>query len=97
MNALICAAIAKRTVVQFTYNGGARMVEPHSHGTSTQGHEVLRGYQISGASDSGEPVGWKLFKIENIVDFQETSQRFSGARQGYTAGGAGVVSVHCEL
>ena len=48
MNTAICAAIKNRAVVEFYYNGGLRTVEPHCHGISTAGNEVLRGYQTGG-------------------------------------------------
>lgn len=63
MNAGICAAIRSRAVLQFSYDGGIRTVEPHCHGISRADNEVLRAWQTGGYSESGEPVGWKLFEV----------------------------------
>lgn len=95
MDPAICAAIGRRAVIEFVYDGGVRTVEPHAHGTSSAGHEVLRGYQVSGASLSGEPAGWKLYILTKISAMRETGQTFRAARPGYTPDGAGMASVHC--
>jgi len=50
MNLEICAAIRTRSVIQFYYDGGLRTVEPHCHGVSKDGNELLRGYQTGGYS-----------------------------------------------
>lgn len=42
MNSSICEAISGRLVIQFSYKGGMRTAEPHCHGKSRSGHEVLR-------------------------------------------------------
>ena len=97
MNTAICAAISKRAVVDFTYHGGTRTVEPHAHGTSTAGNEVLRGYQTGGASQSGEPVAWKLFAVSEIISFRETGGTFSQDRPGYNPYDRGMSTVHCHV
>jgi hypothetical protein len=50
----IIAAIRKKFVLKFIYNGELRTVEPQTYGLSTAGKEVLRAYQKSGgAADRG--------------------------------------------
>lgn len=97
MNTAICVAIRKRAIVQFTYDGGTRTVEPHAHGTSTAGNEVLRGFQTGGASQSGEPVGWKLYTVSKISAFRETGQVFSQNGPGYNPNDEGMSVVHCHV
>lgn len=97
MNTAICAAIANRAIVQFTYDGGTRTVEPHAHGTSTAGNEVLRGFQTDGVSRSGEPVGWKLYTAAKMSAFRQTGQTFSSNRLGYNPNDEAMAVVHCHV
>lgn len=95
MNSVICDAIRIRTVVQFTYSGSSRTAEPHCHGFSKAGHEVLRAYQTGGTSRSGVSVGWKLFEVRKMSGIRSTGQRFSTNRAGYDRNDEHMVSVHC--
>jgi hypothetical protein len=71
MNTQICEAIKARAVVNFYYDGGMRIVEPHCHGISKDNNELLRGYQTEGYSQSGNPVGWKLFSVGKISSLKQ--------------------------
>lgn len=62
----ICEAIQSRKVLRFYYDGGFRHVEPFCYGLGTSDNELLRAYQIDGASESNEFRGWKLFKVDEI-------------------------------
>ncbi len=97
MNTSICAVIRDRSVIQFNYDGGPRTVEPHCHGTSTAGNEVLRGYQTSGFSQSGNPVGWKLFEVAKIHSLHPAGARFSNTRPGYNPDDRGMSMIHCHV
>ena len=48
MNSLLCGAIQGKKMVNFYYDGGYRLAEPHCYGVSKDGNELLRAYQISG-------------------------------------------------
>ena len=97
MNTAICAAIENRAVVQFNYDGGLRTVEPHCHGISTAGNEVLRGFQTGGYSKSGNPVEWKLFMVADISELRQTGATFSLNRPGYNPNDRGMTLVHCHV
>jgi hypothetical protein len=55
-----------------------RIVEPHCHGISRTGKEVLRGYQTGGFSSSGRAVGWRLFEVWKTSGLQRTGEIFVG-------------------
>lgn len=95
MNSAICEAIRHRQVIQFNYSGSLRAVEPHCHGFSTAGREVLRAYQTDGSSRSGSPVGWKLFEVSKISGVRSTGQTFAVSRPGYDRQDDHMASVHC--
>ena len=97
MNANICEAIRSREVIRFYYDGGIRIVEPHCHGISLAGHEVLRGYQSGGYSQSGRPAAWKLFEVAKISSLQRTGDIFATNRSGYNPNDKGMTQVHCHV
>lgn len=97
MNPAICEAIQARRVVRFYYGGGLRVVEPHCYGVSTAGHEVVRAYQISGYSQSGESVGWKLFRVSEISGLEVSGEAFAGARPGYNPNDSAMATIFCRL
>ena len=78
-----CSKTSKK-VLSFYYNGGTRFVEPFCYGIHrSTDKEVLRGYQIGGYSESGESVGWKLFRVEEISKLMVTDRDFKGVREHY--------------
>ena len=96
MNSAICEAIRTRSVLEIYYNGGPRTVEPHCHGISRAGNEVVLAYQTGGHSDS-EPVAWKLFDVGLLRSLRSTGQTFTTNRPGYQPFGKHMTSVHCHV
>jgi predicted DNA-binding transcriptional regulator YafY len=76
-------AIDSRRVLQVRYDGGDRVIEPHCLGSSAKGDMLLRAFQVSGASSSGDGTGWKLFRLDRIQYAQETGEEFA-ARPDYS-------------
>jgi hypothetical protein len=97
MNTNICSAIRSREVIRFHYDGGIRVVEPHCHGISLAGNEVLRGYQSGGYSQSGRPAAWKLFEVAKISSLQLTGQTFATNRPHYNPNDSQMTQVHCHV
>ncbi len=82
MNAILSQAIQQTKVLELRYHGYSRIVEPHAYGRDKDGDEILRCYQTSGGSESGERVGWKLLKVREAFSFHLTDTSFS-ARPEY--------------
>ena len=78
MNAILSQAIQQTKVLELRYHGYSRIVEPHAYGRDKVGDEILRCYQTSGGSESGERVGWKLLKVREAFSFHLTDTSFSG-------------------
>ena len=97
MNQAICEAIRNRAVLEFYYDGQNRIVEPHAHGLSTAGNNVLRCYQIEGGSISGKVPGWKLMDVSKIKSLKKTERRFSRPRPDYKKNDRGMTKIYCEL
>jgi predicted DNA-binding transcriptional regulator YafY len=76
----IISAIRNRSVLEFSYSGQPRIVEPQTYGISTAGHPILRGYQRGGGSSSGYTKGLRLFEGAKISRLRRRSEQFAQAR-----------------
>ncbi len=89
MNYAICAAIGKRAVIQFRYDGSPRTAEPHCHGTDGSEDEVLSAFQTS------SPSGWRYFDVSLISNLRETQDLFLANRTGYNPNDPHIITRHC--
>jgi hypothetical protein len=96
MNPTICQAIREQRVLELRYHGYSRVVEPYAHGRGRDGENLLRCYQLSGGSESGERIGWKLLKTAEVFMLQVTDSHFS-PRRGYRRGDNAMEFIHCQL
>jgi predicted DNA-binding transcriptional regulator YafY len=83
MLALLIAAIESRRRVAIWYDPGVRVVEPHALGYGADGQVLLRAFQVTGASASGQPVHWKLFRLDRITDAKFNGGSFRKPRPQY--------------
>ncbi len=97
MNQTICTAINKRRLLRFYYIPGWRTVEPHAHGESTQGHDLLRAFQTEGASASGEHVNRKLFRVDLLSNLELLEETFSAPRPEYRRDNKQMARIYCQL
>ena len=79
----ISEAIRTQHLLTFSYDGYQRTVEPHTYGIDRKGREALLAYQVSGGSESGERVGWKIFHERDMSGLAVLPQPFRGSRPGY--------------
>ena len=80
MNSDLVLAITQKRLIEFVYKAGrTRIAEPHDYGMR-RGVEQLLAYQISGASRSGAPHGWKHFDVGGMTQLRVLDQRFPGSR-----------------
>lgn len=92
----ISEAISQMRTLELRYSGYVRTVEPHAYGRDKGGDEVLRCFQVSGGSESGETSGWKLLKVADAYSIQKTSQKFS-ARPDYRRNDKAMQFMFCQL
>ena len=86
MLGLLKTAIEERKSLEIYYDPGTRIIEPHALGYSKDGNPLLRAYQVSGASSSGEHENWKLFRVDQIKAANDNGASFDGPREGYKHG-----------
>lgn len=96
MNQTICRAIQEQMVLDPRYHGYSRLVERHAYGRDKNRDEILRCYQVSGGSESGERMGWKLLKIEEMFSLSATSREF-GARAEYRRNDKAMEYIFCQI
>jgi hypothetical protein len=82
-NASIPDAINKRLTIEVFYTPGLRIIEPHAIGYGSEGQILIRAFQTSGASASGEHVNWKLLRLDRLHRLRYTGEVFAGPRFGY--------------
>jgi hypothetical protein len=82
--------------VRLTYGAHERIVEPHLHGFTSEGREVVLGWQLEGGSASNDPQPWRLFQIDRIATLEVLAEGF-GARQTFSTASREVRTVHCAV
>jgi len=95
-NPTICEAIRLHQILRFYYDGGFRLVEPFCYGLGTSENELLRAYQIGGASESNEIRGWKLFKVDEISLMSIIDDTFENSHQGYNPNDSIMQQIYCR-
>ncbi len=79
-------AIRTQSLLKIWYAPGERLVEPHAFGRSSKGDLLLRAFQVSGVSSSGEHENWKLFRVDRLGSVELAPNTFDGPRPGYRKG-----------
>jgi hypothetical protein len=95
-DARICDAIEGRLVLWFVYDDQERVVEPHGHGWTRAGVEVLSGFQRDGGSVGGEMPAWKMFHLEKVRDLH-VAETFAGPRPDYDPALLRIAQRCCDL
>ena len=96
LDSSICRAMFQRKLLTLTYKYGARVVEPYCFGRTKDGSDLLRAYQVHGASDEGEPTGWKLFRFDDIVAMAISDVPFI-PRPDFRRNDRVFERIHCQL
>jgi hypothetical protein len=73
---LLSMAIENTRMLQFTYHGKDRLVEPHDHGI-LNGSVQLLSWQVTGSSSRPLP-NWLLTKVDEITGLVLLDQTFPG-------------------
>lgn len=96
MNDLICGAIRSRSVIAFDYDHSRRIVEPHCHGISVSGKELIRGYQIGEVIPADGHL-WRLFDVSKMLNLTVLPEHFVAPRAGYNPADEKIARIHCNL
>jgi predicted DNA-binding transcriptional regulator YafY len=77
MQTEIREAIAGLRILHIRYEGGDRVIEPHCLGSSSRGDFLLRAFQVTGVSSSGDGTGWKLLRMDRLQSVRLSEEQFS--------------------
>lgn len=92
----ICHAIKNRIVIQFSYEGYSRIVEPFTLGYHKDtSNLVLSAYGVGGYSKSQSEPPWRLYIVNQISGITFTNQRASTSRIGYNPNDSRISSIIC--
>jgi len=97
MNTIVKTSVETKAILKFHYDGQPRVVEPHAHGLSTAGNEVLRCYQTDGGSNSGNVPGWHLMTVSKMVNLTVTDSHFDSPRPDYKRGDKSMSTIYAQL
>ena len=75
-------AVLGRNLVEFHYEGGTKVVEPHIVAHNFQGHILLNAWFVRGDEKFGER-GWQDYMLGGISKLKILTETFPGARFGY--------------
>lgn len=92
-----CEALNKKLILQVRYDGYFRNVEVHAVGYTQDGNAVMRVWQVSGGSESGERTGWKLLRLDEASSFGLSEDSSSAPRKGYRRGDKAMSRIVCQL
>ena len=79
MKHIIEQAITSKKIIEFTYKGHPRVIEPHVLGIKAGVTQVL-GYQVGGSSKSGGIPEWRRFDLPEILALELSDESFLGPR-----------------
>jgi hypothetical protein len=86
MNQLIVQAIEEKRLIELTYKGYSRIVEPHAYYRTINGFEKLQCYQVKGdhsSRDRRPDDDWGYFSVPKISSLSLLEKTFSGPRPDY--------------
>jgi predicted DNA-binding transcriptional regulator YafY len=101
----IVDAIKKKNKIIIYYDGdepggrGLRQIEPVCFGYSKADNPVLRAWDEEGSSHTAykgeQPLpGWRLFRVDKILSFKPSGEKFNTVRPGYNrTGDKGMVRI----
>jgi predicted DNA-binding transcriptional regulator YafY len=77
-NAEVSDAIVKRNRIKIRYQEpdgtySTRYLESYVLGNSKKGNPIVRAYQYAG--DTTSDIGWKTFRLDRIVDWEDLNER----------------------
>ena len=93
MEKVICTAIERRLILQFSYKGVTSAVEPHALGYSKSDKLTLCAWQLSG----GSGVGWRDYIVSEMISLSTASEHFDTPRPDYHRNDTTMTQILCQL
>ncbi|WP_293460653.1 hypothetical protein [Phenylobacterium sp.] len=97
MNEIARQALRQAKILELRYDGFSRDLDVHACGYTKQGHAVLRGWQASGGSASGEREGRKLMRLDEASAAHVSDRPSQAPRKGFKKGDPAMARIVCEV
>ena len=97
MNGVICEAIEKKRLLQFSYEDLTRIVEPHLFGRKTSVNDVLSGYLVGGYTESDNEPYWRSYIVEEMEFVIMLDETFTGSKEGFNPNDNSMEEIYCSL
>jgi hypothetical protein len=97
MNSVICEAIEKRRLLQFSYDDLTRIVEPHLLGRKTSGNDALLAWLVEGYTESDSEPYWRNYVVDQMDFLIVLDETFDGTREGYNPQDKTMEEIYCRL
>ena len=95
-NDILSQAITDRIVIQFTYDGQIRIVEPFTLGYHKDSNNlVLSAYRVGGYSKSHNEPPWRLYLVDDISNILLTEKKAESYRSGYNSRDSRMSLIFC--
>jgi len=94
---VICEAIKKRRLLQFSYDDLTRIVEPHLFGRKTSGNDVLSAYMVEGYTESDHEPYWRNYSVDKMDFIIMLDEAFANQREGYNPDNQTMEEIYCRL
>ena len=92
-----CEALRVGKCLEVRYDGFSRLVEVHAVGFSKDGNGLMRVWQVSGGSVSGERTGWKLLRLDEAISYGVSTEDSLAPRDGYRRNDKALARFVCQL
>lgn len=79
---LLRKAVLGKNCVEFSYEGGVKVVEPHIVAHDMRGHILLHGWFVRGDQKFNEE-GWQDYMLAGISNLRILPETFAKPRFGY--------------
>lgn len=94
---IACEALQSEKCLELRYDGYTRLVEVHAVGTTQDGYPIMRVWQVTGGSRSGERTGWKLMRLDKTGSFGIFDEQSQAPRRGYRRGDRDIAVIRCQI
>lgn len=93
----ICRAVAEHRLLMFGYGDWVGVVEPHTYGLTTAGHEALSAWLRPGLTRADPEGGWRMYLVSRMRALQVLEERFTAPRAGYNPEDRHFTRVYCRV
>ena len=97
MREIITEAIQKKLCLAIHYGGFERVVEPHAHGMTREGHHIMRIWQTRGGSRSGKLPPWRLMRLDETHGLRLLDEAAQTPRPDYRRGDKAMRVIYCQV